>query len=338
MRGDVSIDADTIFAPLVGREKLGLAVSGGPDSLALMLLAARWAKPHDVALFVYSVDHGLRPEAADEALMVKREAERLGLSARILRWEAPKPAAGIQEAARTARYRLMAEAMARDGVELLLTAHHLGDQAETVLMRMAHGSGIDGLRGMDRLSYVEGCEICRPLLDLHPDMLRAVVDEAGLRPAQDPSNDDTDYERVRWRQALPALEALGLTRERLGALARRMGDASSLIAAGVEDDLPRLVGWRADGAAELSHGRFAALNPLVAAALLGQVLQSVSGDRRPPPLGALESLQMRLRSCAPLRNTTLHGCVIASDGNTLTVKREPPRRATRKAQEKATSH
>src|SRR5690606_14362453 len=148
-----------------------------------MLMAARWARGRAVTLLVYTVDHALRPEAAHEAAMVVREATTLGLRARILRWEGDKPGAGVQAAARTARYRLMAAAMKQDGAELLLTAHHLGDQAETVLMRLAHGSGIDGLRGMDRLSFVEGCKIYRPLLDVRPELLREIVDEAGLVPA-----------------------------------------------------------------------------------------------------------------------------------------------------------
>ncbi|MEO6014711.1 MAG: tRNA lysidine(34) synthetase TilS, partial [Devosia sp.] len=211
----VSLDLEALFAPLEGYDKLGLAVSGGPDSLALMLMLAKWARgPLAPQLFVYTVDHGLRPEAAAEAAMVVREAEALGLPARALRWEGDKPSSGVQAAARTARYRLMAEAMEDDGVAILVTAHHLADQAETVLMRLAHGSGIEGLRGMDALSLVEGCEVYRPLLGLRPEVLREVVSDAGLAPANDPSNSDEDYERVRWRVMLPALEALGLTLER----------------------------------------------------------------------------------------------------------------------------
>src|SRR5690606_11025992 len=132
---------------------LALAVSGGADSLALMLLAHQHARATGALhrFVVYSVDHGLRLEASDEVAFVLREAGRLGFVARGLRWDGPKPATGIQEAARKARYRLFADAMLRDGAEALVTAHHMGDQAETVLMRLAHGSGIEGLRGMDAI-------------------------------------------------------------------------------------------------------------------------------------------------------------------------------------------
>ena len=238
MPGLTPDEIDRLFEPLELYEKLGLAVSGGPDSLALMLLAARWRRPGRPELFVYTVDHGLRPEAAAEAAMVVSEAHARGLPARSLRWDGDKPTTGIQAAARKARYRLMAEAMARDGVAILATAHHLGDQAETVLMRLAHGSGIEGLRGMDALSLVEGCDVVRPLLGVRPEVLREVVSDAGLSPAHDPSNQDENYERVRWRLMLPALEAMGITLERLGTFARRMDDALERAPAALEPSPP----------------------------------------------------------------------------------------------------
>ena len=325
-------DIDALFAPVEGYRKLGLAVSGGPDSLALMLLAAQWAKGRAVEFHVYSVDHGLRPEAAAEAAMVAREAEALGLPARILRWEGDKPATGIQAAARAARYRLMADAMAADGVEILLTAHHLGDQAETVLMRLAHGSGIDGLRGMDRLSLVEGCEVARPLLGVRPEILREVVSEAGLRAASDPSNLDTNYERVRWRLMLPALEALGLSLERLGVFARRMDEVGSLVHSEVEAHYREIVEPISASFMRLDAQRFSTLNPAVATALLGQVLSAVAGPGgRSPPLGALELLARRLQHPDPLKGLTLHGCLVSRDGESILVRKEAPRRAALKA-------
>jgi tRNA(Ile)-lysidine synthase len=324
-------DIDALFAPVVGHDKLGLAVSGGPDSLALMVLAAQWARGQGTALYVYSVDHGLRPEAAAEAKMVAREAEALGLRANILRWEGDKPSTGLQAAARSARYRLMGDAMAKDAVELLLTAHHLGDQAETVLMRLAHGSGIDGLRGMDRVSIVEGCEVVRLLLGVRPEVLRDVVSDAGLSPASDPSNTDTNYERVRWRMMLPALEAQGLTLERLGTFARRMDEAGSLIRERVEALYPSIVEPIATSSMRLDAKRFATLNPAVATALLGSVLGVVADDRRGPPLGALELLARRLHQPEPLKGVTLHGCLVSRDGDSILIRREPPRSALRKA-------
>jgi tRNA(Ile)-lysidine synthase len=338
MPGLTPAQIDDLFAPAAAYEKLGLAVSGGPDSLALMLLAAQWADaPNRPALYVYTVDHALRPEAAAEAAMVVREAEALGLAARALRWSGDKPSTGIQAAARVARYGLMAEAMEQDGVELLATAHHLADQAETVLMRLAHGSGIDGLRAMDAFSFVEGCEVFRPLLGVRPEVLREVVSDAGLAPAHDPSNADENYERVRWRLMLPALEALGLTIERLGTLARRMDEASLLIHSEAEAAYPVIVRPVTDTRTELDAVRFGHLNPAVATNILGSVLELVSGDRRPPPLGALELLARRLQQPEPLKGITLHGCLVSSDGEAISVRKEGPRRAAAKRNSANTS-
>ena len=233
MPGRQLIDAGAIFAPLMQFTRIGLAVSGGPDSLALLLLAAEYARDHDAydRFVVYSVDHRLRPEAAGEVQFVLDTATRLGLAARGLRWDGLKPSTGIQQAARRARYALMGRAMVEDSVEILVTAHHVGDQAETVLMRLAHGSGVEGLRGMDYFSEVNGIAIVRPLLGVDPVALAQVVATAGLTPVGDPSNLDTDYERVRWRHALPQLAALGIDARRLARFADRMRDADMAIAA-----------------------------------------------------------------------------------------------------------
>ncbi|MEQ1770908.1 MAG: tRNA lysidine(34) synthetase TilS [Devosia sp.] len=339
MSGVTPAEIETLFQPLAGYDSLGLAVSGGPDSLALMILAARWAaQPGRPKLFVYTVDHALRPEAADEAAMVVREAGRLGLIARSLRWDGQKPATSVQAAARAARYRLIAAAMEADRVPLLLTAHHLADQAETVLMRMAHGSGVTGLRGMDTLSFVEGCEIYRPLLGVDPQRLRALVMEAGLTPAADPGNDDPSYERVRWRHMLPQLAAMGLTPERLAILAGRLGDATALVADQVEQNWPSIVIPESNGRFEVNQGRLGVLNRLVGVAMLGQLLELCSGDRRAPPLAALESLFSRLSAHQLLKPETLHGCIISADGDVVTVREEGPRRGPRSLRKAERAH
>ncbi len=327
-----SADIAALFAPVSGQETLGLAVSGGPDSLALMLLAARWSRETGgPALHVYTVDHGLRAEAEMEAKMVAREAGALGLPATILRWEGEKPSTGVQAAARAARYQLLAKAMAADGVGLVCTAHHLGDQAETVLMRLAHGSGIDGMRGMDRISRVEGCEVVRPLLGVRPEVLRDVVSAAGLRAADDPSNTNDHYERVRWRMMLPALEALGLTLERLGTFARRMDEASVLIHEQATIAYSDVAEPLAASAMRLDASRFATLNPAVATAVLGQALGAVGDNGRPPPLAPVELLARRLQQPDPLKGLTLHGCLVTRDGDSVLLRKEPPRRTARKA-------
>lgn len=326
MPGLTGLDLATIFGPVATTRRIALAVSGGADSLALMLLAQAWATGQAEApeLIVYSVDHRLRNEAAEEAAMVVREASRLGLRARVLTWDDAKPRSGVQAAARAARYRLMAAAMAEEGAEIVLTAHHLRDQAETVLMRLAHGSGVEGLRGMDRFATVEGCRIFRPLLDVDPEALAEVVERAGLKPARDPSNHDRHYERVRWRQMAPVLAEIGLDARQLARFASRMADADALIETEATRAYALLV-HAEDGRASLPRAGLASLPRAVGVRVLGRALAAVGGHRKPHALGAVESLRDRVCLAAAARRTTLHGCVVASDGVTVSIVPEGTR-------------
>jgi tRNA(Ile)-lysidine synthase len=322
LRAGATLSPEAIFAPLADYDRIGLAVSGGPDSLALMLLAAGYAKDHPLhpKFFVYSVDHGLRPEAADEVRFVVREAGRLGLQACALRWRGRKPKTGIQEAARAARYALIADAMREDGAQILVTAHHLGDQAETVLMRLAHGSGIEGLRGMDYAADIAGLTIVRPLLGVDPADLRAVVDRAGLTPVVDPSNADHDYERVRWRAALPALAALGLDAGRINQFALRVRDADRALSAMASEAYAETTITAVRGII-LDPARLAALPRAVAVRVIQHALDTVGGGKKPHALAAVEGLTGRLIQ-EPL-TATLHGCIVSSNGITIRIDREP---------------
>ena len=182
--------------------RLGIAVSGGPDSLALLLLATA-VRPKQVE--AATVDHRLRPESFDEAEMVARICATLGVPHVVLAAEwSEKPVTAIQERAREERYRLLTQwALARnlDGVA---TAHHLDDQAETLLMRLARGAGVRGLSGMRPLSTLPRTDIIlvRPLIGWRHADLEEVCAAADLRPLRDPSNEDSRFERVRVRRAL----------------------------------------------------------------------------------------------------------------------------------------
>ena len=327
----LDIDSDAglraLFAGVAGQSAIGLAVSGGADSLALLLLAQRWVASlqSPPRLHVYSLDHGLRPEAAGEVAMVLDIAHTLGIAASALTWNGDKPQAGLQEAARQARYRLIGAAMVRDDVQVLLTAHHRDDQAETVLMRMAHGSGIEGLKGMARQAEIEGVAVHRPLLELDRAALERVVTEAGLVPVADPSNLDRHYERVRWRQAMPALAELGLDAATIAQFATRMGEADAAIAQMADACFAEIVRLDGFGAASISLAPFVGLSPAVSTRVLGRVLNIVGGRQKPRALGQVERLCAAICGDALAKSTTVLGCVVRRKGEAIAVAREPGR-------------
>lgn len=191
-------DLDAVVAPNL---PVGLAVSGGPDSLALLLLAAA-ARPGLIE--AATVDHALRPESRAETEMVAALCKRIGVPHEILtvEWE-QKPETAIQERARLHRYRLLGKWAEDRKLRGVLTAHHLDDQAETFMMRLLRGAGVRGLAGMRPIVKSEsGTPIARPLLAWRRSELEQVCAEAGLKPAADPSNEDEQFERVRTRHAL----------------------------------------------------------------------------------------------------------------------------------------
>jgi tRNA(Ile)-lysidine synthase len=219
--GDSEVDA--CLALLRGTTPL-LAVSGGADSGALMGLASGWARRHDVALHVAVVDHGLREGSAREAAFVGEEAARLSLPSTVLHWDGAKPKTGLQQAARSARYALLAAHASAIGADAIVTAHTLDDQAETLMMRLAAGSGPAGMAGMLPRTVTKGLAHLRPLLGVPKERLIATCRANGWGWIEDPSNANQAFARVRWRALMPLLEREGLSAGRLGLFARRMAE------------------------------------------------------------------------------------------------------------------
>lgn len=324
MPGPVSaLDTDRLFAPILGEKRVGLAVSGGPDSLALLILYARWAqggvRPEGI---VYTLDHGLRPESEIEARFVAEVAARFGLKCHRLVWNGEKPGTGLQAAARQARYRLIGDAMARDGVGVLMTAHHKRDQAETVLMRLAHGSGIAGLKGMQRWGQAEGVSLFRPLLDEDPGVLAQLVRDYGITAIADPSNENQRFERVRWRAALPTLDALGLTVERISALADRMTRIDALAERQVDLFWDAAAGIDALGVVGVDSQALASVPEEIAIRALGRAI-AIGGDGEGGGLAQIEALWQGLATGA--RSGTLGGARIMRRADRLLVFREAGR-------------
>lgn len=324
-------EAKALFADLASEPALVIAVSGGPDSMALLALAAHWraASKQGPELIAVTVDHGLRPESAREANAVKRHAREIGVRHRTLRWTGPKPKTGLQDAARSARYRLLAEEAVRVGARKILTAHTLDDQAETVLIRLARGSGLAGLGAMARESDMFGITVVRPLLEVPKARLLATLSKLGVVYADDPSNRDPRFTRARVRALMPGLAREGLTPERLALLAERMRRAEAALQVSVSQAAETLA-WSpgADGQRiEFGAGEFRHLPAEIALRLLGRAIAQV-GHEGPVELGKLERLLAELVKAdgsAPIRRT-LAGAVVSLGARRLVVERAPPRR------------
>src|SRR5450755_4437995 len=223
--------AKRLFADWRTAPAIVLAVSGGPDSIALMWLAVRWrcALARGPRLIAVTVDHGLRAEAAAEARHVKQLARSLELPHRTVRWTGPKPKTGLPAAARTARYTLLAQLARSVRATHILTAHTRDDQAETLLMRLLRGSGIAGLAAMARQSERDGVLLARPFLHVSKSQLIATLKKAKLGFADDPTNRDLNFARPRIRTLMPVLAAEGGDTRNLARLASRLARANQAV-------------------------------------------------------------------------------------------------------------
>ncbi|MPZ32260.1 MAG: tRNA lysidine(34) synthetase TilS [Rhodospirillales bacterium] len=273
------------FEPFERAPVVAVAVSGGRDSLALTLLAQEWAVARSGRIVGLIVDHALRPESAAEAATTEASVGRHGCDAGILRWSEAKPRTGLQEAARTARYRLLSEACRRRGILHLLVAHHADDQAETVAMRAARQSGPDGLAGMSAAVERPEVRLLRPLLGVSRSRLTATLLVRGVPWIDDPSNADPRFERARLRvgrwQTAPAADSGRSARER------------RLAAASVE-----VLAISPVGEVAIDRSAFARLGRDQQVRLLSRVVQAIGGGDHPPRRDRLERAAGRL--CGPV--------------------------------------
>ena len=321
-------------------DDLGLAVSGGGDSMAMLHLAAGWARVYGVRLWVVTVDHGLRVESAAEAAMVAEECAGLGLPHSTLRWDGWDGTGNLQDAARAARRDLIGRW--RGVCRHVLMAHTRDDQAETLLMRLARGSGVDGLAAMSdvtRLPVVPmhpirdmngppwppvlGPDwfIVRPLLDTDRADLRHYLKTLRIPFVDDPTNDDDAYARVRMRRLIGAE---GLDLATLAATARHMGRAQVALGRRAHDVAVKIlnVDPTAPGCVVLDRDGFAATEAETQLRLLAAALQMVASATYRPRLAALEDALDRVLGGGTV---TLHGGIMVPRGDRVWIAREPAR-------------
>lgn len=293
---------------------LAVAVSGGGDSMALLLLAHE-AYPGRVTGL--TVDHGLRSESAAEAAQIASWANARAIPHCTFCWDGAKPRSAIQARARDARYRLLAEGASALGVPdrpaVVLTAHTAEDQRETIVMRAAHGSGPAGLAGMRAASEIAGAPpvvLLRPLLSFQREQLRDVLRARGQAWFEDPSNDDLRFERVRVRRALAA-----------GGTEWAEAEDDTQDNEPAADPLRRAVEIRAPGFARLGRTEFVQTESEVAERIMRKLLHGLGGGAYPPKRAEVEELIQRMRA-PEFRGATLAGCRIAAAPGQFTLFRE----------------
>jgi tRNA(Ile)-lysidine synthase len=339
-------EAKALFAPLRTAPALVLAVSGGPDSVALMWLMARWRKAlsRGPELVTVTVDHGLRPESAREARAVKQLARRLDLPHRTLRWNGAKPKTGMPAAAREVRYRLLMQAARSARATHILTAHTRDDQAETLLMRLLRGSGIAGLSAIAAARERDGLVVARPLLNVPKSRLVATLGRAKIAFADDPTNRDTAFTRPRMRVLLPLLAAEGGDARALARLASRLARANAAVEV-LTDGAERFLALKS--ASVDAQGRdydaaaFAAMPEEIRLRLLIRAINRF-GHEGPAELGKVEALLAELdrvfagmdgkgrKNPAQSRlKQTLAGALVNLDKGRIRITSAPPRRKTR---------
>lgn len=299
---------------LAGLRRIGIAVSGGPDSMALFTLVDRWTRTlaDPPSLVVLTVDHGLRAEAAVEADAVVAHARALGHVAEKLVWrhDGPPPSSGIQAAARTARYRLLAEAARRLALDAVLLAHTLDDQAETLLINLGRGSGVAGLAAMPERRLIDGVPFLRPLLSSRKADLVAFLAAAGIGYVTDPSNAADRYTRVRLRKAMPALADLGLTADRLAGTARRMARAEAALRT-LTDELAAGAAIDHGGVWSVDRAQLLAAPDEIGLRLLARLIRAVRPDEHPPRAEPLEAWHAALRAGTAPSRATMAGVTLA---------------------------
>ncbi|MDG1438303.1 MAG: tRNA lysidine(34) synthetase TilS, partial [Emcibacteraceae bacterium] len=278
---------------------IAVAVSGGGDSMALVLLLASWCEKNQITLHGLTVDHGLRVASHDEALQVGDWLSDLNASHHVLKWHGDKPTANIQSEARKARYQLMGDWCVTQGVRHLFLAHHMDDQAETFLMRLLRGSGVDGLVAMERVAALPilglDIQIARPLLNVPKERLLQTLKGFGQEWISDPSNKNEDFTRVKVRNLLAQSDIDGLNSEKLSNTAQKMGRVRSLLNDLTSQAAADFVTFDALGYAVLDGNFLEKLHEEIALRLLAAILKRVSGGFYVPRYEKLLSFYKTLK-------------------------------------------
>ena len=299
-------------------KRIGLAVSGGSDSMAMLHLMAICAQDDGTELFVATVDHGLRPEAADEAVFVGEICAGLGVSHTTLKWVGWDGKGNVQAKAREARYGLLADWAKESRCELVCLGHTEDDVAETFLMRLGRSAGLDGLAAMESDFELHDVKFKRPLISRQREELRGFLSRHNFQWHDDPSNEDIHYDRVRARKILETLGMLGIDRRSLSQSAHLLQDAKHSLRRATQDHAKQVLKFDR-GDVIISRDAFAMTDLELRRRILLTLFQWISGSEYPPRNSKLFNLDLKVWSCKPYM---VHGCAVTYGREGMRISRE----------------
>lgn len=300
-------------------KKLGVAVSGGSDSTALLHLLADWSSQSDCTIHAVTVDHGVRPESAMEAEMVARQCQALGISHDILNWTNRKEVGNFQDQARQARYRLIGDWASVREIGTVALGHTQDDQAETVLMRLLRGSGVDGLSAIPLRRCVGDVCWIRPVLDVARETLREYLRAKAIGWSDDPSNLDPKYDRVKARNLIRDFQSLGFSTGDFAATAGRMSEARQVLQQVTQGALKAISKVEAGSVVVERKGLFDLPNE-TRRRVLAHILRWISTSHYGPRHSSLVAL---LSAINENTTSTLHGCLVTIKKDQVIFGREP---------------
>ena len=313
-----------LFNKYIDDKPIALAVSGGPDSTAMMQIAAFSKKIKRSNVTVIVVDHGLRKESKNEAKLVYKNAKILGFKVKILRWIGEKPKTRIQETARKTRYKLMTSWCKKKGIEKLFLAHHLDDQVETFLMRLGKGSGVDGLAVMNFVTETSSLKLVRPFLETPKTRFIKILGITNLEWISDPSNLNLDFKRSRIRKILPILSKEGINSKQIGLVIKRMRSVKDALNAQTDILLKKYLSNVHNVAYFLNKELLKdEKEKEILLRVLEKIFMNISGSIYPPRRNKLENILSWILENNNVKARTLTGVVVRKRKSEFIFYREP---------------
>ena len=318
-----ALDFQNIMQDLKVRKDFAVAVSGGPDSLALVLLSEQYAKENGLKLTVLSVDHSLRPDSKDEIKWVEKLMRRKKTKFACLKLKGKKPDSNIMAYAREQRYDLLTQYCKKSKIPYLLTAHHLDDEIENFLMRLIRGSGIKGLSS-SRASFKHkksGVNIVRPLLSFSKKSLIKYLSLTKQNYVVDPTNKDTRFDRSRIRVLTTKLISEGLSKSRFSNVIDNLKKAESAIESSLSGYGKNLIQIRDKSSLTISIKDFIKIPEEIQFRLFVKIVEYISKKKQKPRAKSISNLMKKIIR-RDFKSMTVHGCIFAKEGKEFIITLE----------------